>query len=44
MNKRIFMDVQQVFGIADKLGIYSDDQRSMIDEFYHTTKNMDRKR
>lgn len=40
MKNRIFMLVPQVFSIADKLGIYSDDQTNMIEEYYHTEMKM----
>ena len=40
MKNRIFMLVPQVFDIADKLGIYSDDQTNMIEEYYLTSMKM----
>ena len=40
MKNRIFMLVPQVFNIADKLGIYSDDQTNMIEEYYLTSMKM----
>lgn len=40
MKNRIFMLVPQVFSIADKLGIYSDDQTNMIEEYFRTEMKM----
>ncbi|MCR5770315.1 MAG: hypothetical protein K6G87_03660 [Butyrivibrio sp.] len=40
MGKRIFMDVSQVFAIADKLSNYSDTQTSMIDKYHLTAMKM----
>ena len=40
MKNRIFMLVPQVFHIADKLGVYSDDQTHMIDKYYETSMKM----
>ena len=40
MGKRIFMDVSQVFAIADKLSNYSDTQTSMIDKYHLTAIKM----
>ncbi len=40
MKNRIFMLVPQVFRIADRLGIYSDDQTNMIEEYFHTEMKM----
>nr|WP_292166202.1 hypothetical protein [Butyrivibrio sp.] len=40
MGKRIFMDVSQVFAIADKLSNYSDTQTLMIDKYHLTAMKM----
>lgn len=40
MKNRIFMLVPQIFLIADRLGIYSNDQTNMIDKFYVTAMRM----